>query len=91
MPAVPTFSSTNDVCLNGMLAVVKWAFPSLTYTSYGSGEPNNGFATRGAKVKALRCFSLHDEFIDRCGSHEQSLAAHGLAAEAIQTALGQSR
>ena len=54
-------------------------------------------ARLGTKVKALaferqakcsvRCFSLQDEFIHHYGSHEQLLAAHGLTAEAIHSAI----
>jgi transketolase len=35
----------------------------------------------------LKCFSLKDEFIHQYGGHEQLLAAHGLEAGAIATAL----
>ncbi len=51
----------------------------------------------GTKIKALafergatcavRCFSLQDDFIHLYGSHEALLAAHGLSAGAIQSAI----
>lgn len=41
---------------------------------------------RGASCK-VRCFSLKDDFIHCYGSHEQLLAAHGLATDAIVAGL----
>jgi serralysin len=55
VPAVASYSPTGDAYLDGVLSGTKWAVNSFTFsfptdgsyygTSYGNGEPTNGFAT----------------------------------------------
>ena len=62
MPAVASYSLTGNAYIDGLLGVQKWAVTNLTFsfptsssfygTSYGAGEPLNGFGTLNAAQQA---------------------------------------